>query len=89
MNNGPFGCVWVEKREKNCSQNIYQPPLKTYLFIVSIQTKYNLASVSIKEIQIILRLFLVCHLLLQTKSVSSQLASNMGGGGLGVRSLCN
>ena len=32
-----------------------------------------------KEIQIILRLFLVCHLLLQTKSVPSQLASNVGG----------
>ena len=32
-----------------------------------------------KEIQIILRLFLVCHLLLQTKSVPSQLASNRGG----------
>ena len=32
-----------------------------------------------KEIQIILRLFLVHHILLQTKSVSSQPASNVGG----------
>ena len=32
-----------------------------------------------KEIQMILRLFLVCHLLLQTKSVPSQPASNVGG----------
>ena len=32
-----------------------------------------------KEIQIILRLFLACHLLLQTKSVPSQPASNVGG----------
>ena len=32
-----------------------------------------------KEIQIIRRLFLVCHLLLQTKSVPSQPASNVGG----------
>ena len=32
-----------------------------------------------KEIQIILWLFLVHHLLLQTKSVSSQPASNVGG----------
>ena len=32
-----------------------------------------------KEIQIILRLFLVHHLLLQKKSVSSQPASNVGG----------
>ena len=32
-----------------------------------------------KEIQIILRLFLVHYLLLQTKSVSSQPASNVGG----------
>ena len=32
-----------------------------------------------KEIQIILRLFLVCHILLQTKSVPSQPASNVGG----------
>ena len=31
-----------------------------------------------KEIQIILLLFLVCHLLLQTKSVPSQPARNMG-----------
>ena len=32
-----------------------------------------------KEIQIILSLFPVCHLLLQTKSVPSQPASNVGG----------
>ena len=34
---------------------------------------------NIKKIQIILRLFLVHHLLLQTKSVSSLPASNVGG----------
>ena len=34
---------------------------------------------STKEIQIILRLFLVHHLLLQTKSASSQPASDVGG----------
>ena len=32
-----------------------------------------------KEIQIIIKLFLVCHLLLHTKSVPSQPASNVGG----------
>jgi hypothetical protein len=32
-----------------------------------------------KEVQIILRLFMVHHLLLQTKSVSPQPASNVGG----------
>ena len=32
-----------------------------------------------KEIQIIFRLFLVCHLLLQTKSEPTQPASNVGG----------
>ena len=39
----------------------------------------NKQKILFKEIQIILRLFLVYHLLLQTKSVSSQPASNVGG----------
>ena len=44
----------------------------------SSEIKFTVLGLS-KEIQIILRLFLVHHLLLKTKSVSSQPASNMGG----------
>ena len=46
---------------------------------VKMSLKLYLKSVKSKEIKIILRLFLVCHLLLQTKSVLSQPAINVGG----------
>ena len=54
-------------------------PFLILVFYTSTISQVLRCNVISKEIQIILSLFLFCHLLLQTKSVPSQPASNVGG----------
>ena len=65
---------WLNSGLKDGDFSTFERSISDYFL-----SHYSLCDVCAKEIQIILRLFLICHLLLQTKSVPSQPASNVGG----------